>query len=370
MISVYEKVTECCGCEACRQICPKSCITMQADEKGFLYPVIDQSICIDCKLCQKVCPLHSDVEAFPNESCYIYLNKDTGYRLECSSSGAFESLCKSFAGEDEEVVIFGCEMDDKLQVMHSYCLNYNSIGKFKKSKYLQSRIGDSYIQVKKFLQAGKFVIFSGVPCQIYGLKKFLRKDYENLLLIDLICHGTPSQKVFDLYLKALRLAFGKKVVGYNFRHKEIYMCKWQSLFIKATFKDGSHVSLNCSEDLYMVGFLSGLFNRDCCYECKFASTSRCSDLTIGDFWGVAEYNPKYDEAITNGTSLIIASTSKGKNVVKGLHDGIIEEVPISIATPFNGQLCSPQKMNGKRDTFCKLAWPVCFYKCHECLFSK
>ncbi len=371
MISVYDRDTECCGCEACRQICPKQCITMLPDDKGFIYPKINQSACIDCKLCQSVCPLHSTVEAQPNDNCYIYLNNDEKYRLQCASSGAFESLCKSFAGSNKEVVVFGCEMSDDFQVMHSYCLNYKGIDRFKKSKYLQSKIGDSFIHAKRFLQEGKFVIFSGVPCQVYGLKKFLRKNYDNLLLIDLLCHGIPSQKVFNSYIRSLQFAYGKKVIKYNFRHKEIYMGKWQNLSVKATFSNGKDVSLNCSEDLYMVGFLSGLFNRDCCYECKFASTSRCSDLTIGDFWGISEYNPEYDESKTNGTSLIIASTEKGRMVLKNLDDGSIEEVPLSLAIPFNGQLTAPQKIHDKRNLFfSNLKGPLGFIRAMSACFPE
>lgn len=351
MISVYDIKTNCCGCEACRQICPKHCITMQSDEKGFIYPKINQDLCIDCKLCQSVCPLHSTIGTNPNDTCFVYINDDAEFRLRSASSGAFEALCKSFADTNQDIVIFGCEIDDSLNVKHSASVNYVGFERLKKSKYVQSKLNDCYSQVRQYLKEGKFVVFSGVPCQIYGLRKFLRKDYENLLLIDLICHGVPSQKVFDSYIKTMQYTYGKKVKEYSFRHKEIYMGRWISLSIKAIFTDGSEVCLNCSEDLYMNGFLQGLFNRDCCYDCKFASTDRCSDLTIGDFWGIADYNPNFDDGKTNGTSLIIASTEKGRRVIHNLTDCTLEEVPISIAVPHNGQLSAPQKLNEKREIF-------------------
>lgn len=357
MISVFDKDVECCGCEACRQICPKQCISFCEDPKGFYYPRINQTECIDCGLCRSVCLYHADIIKSATPQCYVYLNNDEQYRLNSSSSGAFEAICRSFAhgAKDSDIIIFGCELRSDLIAHHTFSIGFSDFDKFRKSKYIQSRIGDTFKDVRKFLKEGKRVIFSGTPCQIMGLKSFLKKDYENLLLVDIVCHGVPSQKVFSQYLKYLEIKNHSRVIDYKFRFKCINSDgNWSNLNTKVHFANGQTKTYNCDEDIYMAFFLRGMFNREACEECHFATVERVSDLTMGDFWGIDKTIPSLSELITNGTSLILINSDKGKEIVAGLSSGaILKEMPLSSALPYNGQLSHPQKLNGKSNLFFK-----------------
>lgn len=173
MKSVYDTKEKCCGCAACKQVCPTKSISMQEDDLGYIYPVIDREQCIDCKACRKVCPLQEEVEPIKKEQiCYAYVNSDEKYRLKSASSGAFEALCTAFIKEKQEYSIYGCELDNKLYAKHCSIHNINEIYKLKKSKYIQSYIDNEYTNVLKELNEGKKVIFSGTPCQVAALKKF------------------------------------------------------------------------------------------------------------------------------------------------------------------------------------------------------
>lgn len=355
MLSVFDSVDECCGCEACRQICPKQCISMHEDDKGFRYPVIDQGKCIDCGLCRKSCFYHHEIVKNQPTECYVYVNNDEQYRLASASSGAFEAVCRAFAqGKDEnELRIFGCTLTPELIACHDYSEGFAGIGKFKKSKYLQSRIGDSFARVRDFLKAGKTVIFSGTPCQVMGLKSFLKRDYPNLLLIDILCHGVPSQKVFSKYIYSLERKYHSKVKDYIFRYKiKDTSGQWGNLYVKVTFRNGKSAVMSCSEDIYMNAFLAGLLNRDACYKCPFATTDRVSDITLGDFWGIENFMPEFSEFKTNGTSLLLFNTPKAFALKDALSaDAALKSLPLEAAIPFNGQLSHPMSYPPKRDIF-------------------
>lgn len=211
MIRIYNK-HDCCGCNSCVQRCPKSSITMREDEEGFLYPDVDESTCIDCGLCETVCPvIHQSTVRKPIAVCAAK-NKDEKIRLSSSSGGAFTALAESVI--DEDGVVFGAKFDEDWSVVHDYMETREGLAAFRGSKYVQSRIGDSFKKAEQFLKAGRKVLFSGTPCQIAGLKRFLRKEYDNLLTVDFICHGVPSPGVWREYLKeeTARQCGGKNTV--------------------------------------------------------------------------------------------------------------------------------------------------------------
>lgn len=197
MIDIKEK-KECCGCNACAQRCPKSCITMREDSEGFLYPEVDKEICIDCGICEKVCPVMYQGNKRKPLAVYAVKHKNNEIRLSSSSGGVFTALAESVI--DEGGVVFGAKFDDNWCVVHSYSETKEGLAAFRGSKYLQSRIGDSFKKVECFLKANRKVLFSGTPCQIAGLKRFLRKEYDNLLTVDFVCHGVPSPGVWREYL--------------------------------------------------------------------------------------------------------------------------------------------------------------------------
>ena len=209
MIQILDK-SQCCGCTACVSICPKQCITMREDEEGFLYPVVDSSHCIDCNLCKKVCP-----ELYPKEMreplhVYAAKHKNEQVRLASSSGGIFTLLAEKII--DEGGVVFGVRFNNNWDVVHDYTETMEGLAVFRGSKYVQSYMGDCYLKAKSFLEQGRKVMFTGTPCQIAGLKNFLRKDYDNLLTVDVVCHGVPSPKVWQVYLDEIARKGGKNTV--------------------------------------------------------------------------------------------------------------------------------------------------------------
>ena len=197
MIHILDKHS-CCGCAACVQACPKQCISFNEDEQGFRYPLVDESICIDCGLCEKVCPVIHQLDAKKPLKVYAAQNPNEEIRLKSSSGGIFTMLAESVI--DEGGVVFGAQFDKNWEVEHAYTESKEGLAAFRGSKYLQSRTGETYKQTRDFLKAGRSVLYSGTSCQIAGLKKFLRKEYENLITVDVVCHGAPSPLVWRTYL--------------------------------------------------------------------------------------------------------------------------------------------------------------------------
>ena len=197
MIELVDKHA-CCGCSACVQKCPRQCISIVEDEEGFLYPVVNKEDCIDCGLCEKVCPVIHQSEEHKPLKTYAVKNKDEDIRMLSSSGGFFTLLAEEVIKEGG--VVFGAKFDDRWEVKHDYTETIGGLHVFRSSKYVQSRIEDNYKKAESFLKSGRRVLFSGTPCQIAGLKRFLRKEYDNLLTVDFVCHGVPSPKVWRRYL--------------------------------------------------------------------------------------------------------------------------------------------------------------------------
>ena len=196
MIDIGKK---CCGCNSCAQSCPKQCISMSEDNEGFLYPSVDTNLCVECHLCEKVCPVLNISSGQYPISCYAAKSPDEQIRKESSSGGIFSLLAQKIIENDG--VVFGAAFNKKWEVVHCYTETLEGLNSLRGSKYVQSKIGNAYEQVKTFLKNGRLVLFSGTPCQIAGLKTFLRKDYENLITLDFVCHGVPSPGVFRWYLQ-------------------------------------------------------------------------------------------------------------------------------------------------------------------------
>lgn len=312
MISIEEK-GQCSGCSACYNICPKGAIVMQEDTEGFLYPFVDNSKCINCELCVKVCPIKKEnkkvVSNIPAIACK---NKEEKIREESSSGGVFTALCELVINQGG--VVFGAIYDENLNVKHSYVENIYECNKFRGSKYVQSSIGDAFKKVKEFLVQGRLVMFSGTPCQVAGLYSYLGKEYDNLILIDLVCHGAPSPKVFRKYIKSLENKEQCKVRDISFRNKKN---GWKKFTFKVTY-DNRISSEIAFDNIYMKGFLSDLYLRPSCYKCNFKKNITYADLTLADYWGVDVIHPEFDD--DRGTSLVLINSAKGKKYINDIVD--------------------------------------------------
>lgn len=302
MIHIKDK-QECCGCYACVTACPVHCITMKADEQGFLYPVADKDSCTDCGLCEKVCPIiNQDVSRKPVK---VYAAKcgDEQVRMQSSSGGIFTLLAESVIKEGG--VVFGAKFTEHWDVVHAWADSMDGISVFRGAKYVQSTIGNTYREVKDFLLQGRKVLFTGTPCQIAGLKKFLRKDYENLVTIDVVCHGVPSPLVWQTYLSTIYRKHPSPITGISFRDKTFGWKKYRFHIRHADSDDKPSAG-----NIYMKGFLKGLYLRPSCHACPARSGKSGSDITLGDFWGVQKFYPQMDD--DKGTSLVLVNSDKGR----------------------------------------------------------
>ena len=308
MIKVEDK-TKCCGCTACANICPKYCITMQADKEGFLYPTVDIEKCVDCGLCEKVCPiLHTTKKNITKPKTYAIQLKNSKQLKESASGGAYSALSKVILKQDG--IVWGAAYDESFNVIHTYADSDEKCKKFQGSKYVQSNLGISFTQVKQMLDSGILTCYSGTPCQIAGLKNFLKKDYDNLVTVDLVCAGVPSPKLWRSYLDMQEEQFDSKIKYANFRYKTYgYQCSTMRL----EFESGKVYSQSGRIDPMMNFFVSGIDKRPVCYECLFKGENRNSDLTLFDGWHAEQLTGIKDN--DQGFTLLMVHTFKGEEML-------------------------------------------------------
>ena len=303
----------CTGCAACANRCEKKAISMQPDEKGFLRPQIDQSLCVDCGLCRKVCPQNERVAPSQEGKVYAALAVDDKLRAQSSSGGIFSLLAEKTIQNGG--VVFGAAMGDDLHVRHVAVASKQDLARLRGSKYVQSEIGDCYRQAKESLEKGKEVLFSGTPCQIDGLKHFLGKSYDKLLTVDILCHGVPSPAVLQKFVESKESSTRKKVVGLNFRDKDP---GWQGFSTTLFLDDGTKEIDNS----YYYFFVGDYCLRDSCSNCLYASAHRIGDFTLGDFWGYRETGPEHIEDDDLGISLLFINNDKGNAALNAIRDKI------------------------------------------------
>ena len=339
----------CTGCRACELSCPKNCISMKEDSEGFIYPEIDKTKCVDCGKCLKVCPVVNDInvkDRLDNKEVYGYRLENKEELLLSSSGGAFTSIVESFC--DNNYAIFGVKFDENLKAVHDYITDKKDIQIFRKSKYVQSDVNDSYKKTKEFLNKEYKVLFTGTPCQIAGLKKYLNKEYENLLAVEIICHGVPSKKVLNKYLEFEEKRYNSKVQHINFREKVKKDNKYNSRNLKLVFENGKEIIEDNHKNIYLKGFHKGLFYRPSCYSCKFADTKRYADITIADSWGIENIHKDID--VHKGHSLVILNTAKGKQYFNTKQKEIIK-LNEQFVIDNNAQYSRPTKVHKNRDKF-------------------
>lgn len=327
---------KCTGCGACIQICPKQCITWSEKEFGFKYPSIDEEKCIGCGLCEQVCQINKSIVQPENQKAYAAVYKDEKILFESTSGGAFSAI--AYYALEKGGCVFGCTMDINMQVKHICITKSKELYKLRGSKYVQSDIGSTYSQAESILKRGTLVLFVGTPCQIAGLKNYLRRDYENLITVDLVCHGIGSQAYFNKYIEYVKKRYGliKKL---NFRSKKYggWSCSGDIVYSKNNkYFQKPYYEYN---NYYYYYFLHGDIYRKSCYSCFYANVMRQGDFTLGDFWGIEAYNiPMKTE---NGCSLILVNTNNANKILNELDNIELYQVDIENAVRGNAQLEHP-----------------------------
>ncbi len=311
MLRITEKAN-CCGCAACVQACKKQCIRLTADKEGFLYPSINETLCVKCGKCLKVCPERQTYEARVPTGVYAAINPDEKVRMRSSSGGIFSLLAEYVIEQDG--VVFGAAFNECLEVVHCHVETMEGVAAFQGSKYVQSRIGASFQDAENFLKSGRKVLFSGTPCQIAGLKSYLGKDYPGLLTVDFVCHGVPSPGIFKEYLASQHSA----VSDINFRDKRT---GWKNYSITVATPSGDKSQLFDANE-YMRAFLGNLSLRPSCYRCRFRSGHSASDITLGDFWGIDKLRPELED--DKGVSLVIVNNKEADSLLKTLGCSLTE----------------------------------------------
>ena len=293
---------KCSGCTACVNICPKSAIKMIEDENGFKYPKKDKQKCNNCGLCKRICPVINTKKNNSINKCYIALNKNDKIREKSSSGGIFDLIARSII-KDQGIVI-GAAFENKETLVHIAVDNIDDLDKLRGSKYVQSDLKEIFKYIKENIKTKK-ILFVGLPCQVAGLKAYLKKEYDNLICIDLFCHGVPSSKLFRKHIKELENKYNDEIINYNFRDKST---GWDTYSTTVTLKNKKITQLR-QKDNYMNLFLCDIALRDSCYNCNFKLGNKYSDITLGDFWGIKESYPNmYDK---KGVSAVILNNQKG-----------------------------------------------------------
>lgn len=340
----------CTICQACVNICPKKCIKLDSFKEEFNYPIIDKEICIKCGACEKTCPVLNPLDSYkPLKKAYAGININIEERSKSLSGGIFTTLAKTII--EDKGVVCGAAFGVGFQVNHIIIEDEEGLEKLRGSKYVQSDTNNVFKEIRNKLIKGKKVLFSGCPCQVGGLKKFLGKDYENLYTVDFICHGIPSQNIFNKYIEFLENKYKSKVAEFLFRDKTK---GWHASSVKVKFKNGKEYTKVITEDMYMRGFLGNVYLKSACYNCEFRNFKSRSDVTLGDFWGAEVEKKEIDD--NKGISAIIINTEKGielKDRIKS--NNILKLTDYSKILKYNKALEISFEPSYKRKEFLRLA---------------
>lgn len=340
------EVNQCTGCWACVSACPKQCIHMVQDAAGFPYPAADAANCVNCGLCEKVCPVLNKIEPHGDAPvAFAAYSRDMATRLASSSGGIFSELARAVIAKGGAV--YGAAYTEQFDVVHICAESKTELARLRGAKYVQSDLGNTFGEVKGRLEKGQQVLFSGTPCQVAGLKSFLQKEYNNLFTVDFVCHGVPSPAAWKEYVKyrAQQDNGGRLPTAINMRSKETGWSRYHysNLF---RYQNGSYIAKS-DESLFMKLFVGDFISRASCAECHFKGYSRCSDLTIGDFWGIWEIAPEMDDDA--GTSVLLCQSDRGAGLLKGISEKLIlKEVTLEEASQYNKSMLTSSPPNPKR----------------------
>lgn len=347
MIEIKDK-KECCGCEACKNICLQNAITFLPDEKGDLYPCVLEDECVNCHLCEKVCPIINPIvnPMIYAPKAYAAWNNNVGERMKSTSGGVFPLLANIILENGGYVV--GVQYEDDFTVSHTIISQKEELKNICKTKYVQSSNNGVYTQIKELLDDNKIVLYSGTPCQVAGLKSFLQKEYENLYTVELFCHGVINQIIFNRYLKSVEKHSKSKITSVEFRNKKN---GWSKSATVVSLENGTEYCKS-NEDEYLMGYLRyNLYIRPSCTDCKYKSFPRVADLSLGDLWGIEKLFDNHDD---KGASSIIVNSPKGELLFNRIKKSLFtKEITIDFLTENNPSLVQSYRLGKYSEYFYK-----------------
>ena len=351
MEQIYLEKKDCCACSACFNVCPTDSITMTSDSEGFLYPVIAQDLCIDCNRCREVCPLITE-GSYKEESIpefYVAKHKNVDVLNKSTSGGAFTALSDAILAQDG--IVYGVDFDDEYRVLHRRSVNYEERNRMRISKYVQSDMTNIFQEVKKDLENGKKVLFTGTPCQNAGLRGYLSASNltKNLYSCDVICHSIPSPLIWEDYKRLLEKEHGGILTDVQFRSKIIEWSRENSnnSFL---FKTSSSEKINNDDRYYRLWFGTRTVCRPSCYDCHFTDIHRASDITVADYWGIEKYAPEWMDV--KGVSVILVNTHKGEELLHKCDKSLeYEKRPMEESLNEQQRLSEPTKIPENRAEF-------------------
>lgn len=339
-MQVYKEKIRCTGCTACSNICPKGAIKMKQDDRGFLYPDVNPLKCIGCNKCKEVCHTYDEKSTKYEEFAYCYINQNQPVLMQSSSGALFSQIGMSVINKKGKIC--GAVFDDQWNVIHIIGKNKEALSRMRGSKYVQSNLQNVYKEINRLLIQGTIVLFTGTPCQVIGLRKYLQRDYDNLVLVDCICSSIPSPVIFKEYIQLIEKQYGS-VKSISFRDKSN---GWENYSIKIECDSGTYLAEH-KKDLFMRGFMGELYSRPSCSVCPAKGRiGYLSDITIGDLWGAKEIVPEID--CSNGISLAIAHTTKGLRI---LQEAKAVPINIELAIKYNPRYRSSHIINENIDKF-------------------
>lgn len=339
----------CTGCGACENICPCEAIQIKPGKESFLFPEINQDKCIECKLCEKRCPIvNGKIKEIKNQDttdCYALWSLID--RTKSSSGGAFSAISRYIISHGG--IVYGAAWKDGFECEHMAIECEDDLYRLRGSKYLQSNINKTFKEIKTILQIGRKVLFTGTPCQVGGLKSYLGRDFENLICVDIVCHGIPSNELFKSYIRKLKKEFPKynSATGFEFRN----LNAWG--YAPRPKPETSNHALVGVKNAYMYAFDKALIFRKSCYDCQFNGVRRVGDLTIADFWGLGHDGMPFKHDVSKGVSLVLVNNDRGKCVLSQLKDVFVEKREMSEAIKRNGNLIKSSKYNNYREEIIK-----------------
>ena len=354
-IQLFENKYQCCGCNACEIVCGKKAITMIEDENGFRFPQIDADKCVGCGSCLKVCCIGNEVELYKPETVYAASYKNKDISAKSASGGIFAALAKQVLAEGG--IVFGSAYTKTFDVEVEPIEGVEGLPKLQGSKYVQSSMNNSYQKVKRELQTGREVLFCGVPCQVEALKRYLGRNYENLLLVDIVCHGVPSNKMLKDYLSFLSKKKQMEVESIQFRTKT----KGQNVYGEIAYRQVSHTGEITYRQEPLISYRSSYYKlflncqtfRDSCYHCKFAGTERPGDISLCDYWGIEDEHPGFMKEVEReglaGISAVMLNSKAGKAFFAKIEqEFVLNESTVEQVAKHNPQLQAPSVETSER----------------------